>query len=225
MGSVVKSVSKAVSDVADTVTKPARNLVKGVENTIEANKEGINATLGSAARIGAAYATGGLSETLGGGDYLTKQFGGGSMKLVGQLGGNIAGAASGSPGGFSGVLKSTAKQYGGQMIKNAIGGGREMVPTAQPTNYVMQNSQGSGQNMSFLSDLGDLAIDYGKNQLMGGGKDRKISSQPQQPLKQYTPPAVITAPAAPQQPMISRNMMIAGGALAGLAVLAIVLKK
>lgn len=234
MGSVAKTVSNAVKDVGGAatkvvknvtreVTKPVENVVRETGNVIEANKDGINATIGSGVRIATSVATGGKSEQLGVGDYITKQFGGGSMKMIGQFGGNLAGAASGNPEGFSGVLKSTAKQYGSELIKGVISGGPQ-VPMAQPDNYVMQNAQGN-QNMSFLSDLGDLAIDYGKNQLMGGAKDRSISQPMPQPQKQYTPPAIITAPAAPQQPMISKNMMIAGGALAGLAVLAIVLKK
>lgn len=246
---VGKTVSKAANDTFKTVTKAAEDTVKttwkATEDAVnttwkavddtgkelgrgwENNKDGINATTGAALRTAAAIYTGGASEALGAGEYMTTQFGGASDTAnLGRLAGTIAGTYA--SGGTTALL-----DYG----KNALSGGK-MMPTmgavTVPDNYVLETSRGNN-DMSFFEDLGGLALDYGKQQLgltNGSAKDRNI---PQAPLPQPQPqptaaasqssPAIITVPASQPQSPMPKGLIYAGVGLGGLLLVGLFMSK
>lgn len=202
IGNPIKAVTKAVKDVSDYSVGDKsfiKNAGKELERAYKVNQEGINATAGLAARGAAAYFTGGASEALGGGDLLTKQFGG--AKDTAALG-ELAGLAGGGSTALAGKLFNKT----------------QALPPPPPQNYVMQES--GGNNMAWYDDFADIGKDYARQSLgltNGSSKDRNIS----QPLQ----PAVITAPAPAAPDNTNRNLMIAGGALAALVGLAVVFKR
>lgn len=219
MGSAVKSVTKAVSNVGKAVEKGVRDVGKGAENIVREAKPYTDAIAGTVVREGASIFTGGMSEQMGLGDKISSQFGGNEdIRKLGAVYNQIQGV-----GRQKAINMGLASLAGGQNPMEAFGGGQ--MPAA-PANYVEQSSGGNG-NMSFLSDLGDFALDYGRDRLMSSSKDgRRMPAAPSQPAAPAAPPAVITVPAPQQDSGIdSKTMMMVGGGLAALIGLAVILKR
>jgi hypothetical protein len=194
----IKSVTKAVSDVAKTVGKAVKDPIKEIERVVDKNKDGINATAGVVARGALASATGGASETLGVGNLVTQQFGG--SKDTAQLG-ELAGLAG-----------------GGANATNLFNASRKIFSQGQQVqpNYVLQQS--GGQNMNFLDDLGGLGLDYARNQLglNTPSKDKKVSSQP----------TTITVPSPQNDNDNDKKMLLyVGGGLAVVVAIILISKR
>lgn len=143
--------------VVDTITETANDAQREVEHVWEKNKEGVNATAGLAARGGLAYVTLGASELVGGGSYLTKQFGGAKeTSQYGQLAGTIGGVA-----GAGAALNELAKQ-------GAISATTANLGTTAASSIISQRAQGKEVDAKrTIASLGGAAINEGVKSNIG----------------------------------------------------------
>tara|TARA_B100001971_G_C18268010_1_gene596181 strand:+ start:26516 stop:27322 length:807 start_codon:yes stop_codon:yes gene_type:complete len=237
----VKSVP-VVGDVYKESEKAISNVRKEADRVWEKNKDGVNATAGLIGRGAAAYYTLGASELVGGGNYLTKQFGGSKKtSQYGQLAGTIGGAygaanALGSLAG-QGVISQSAANVGGTAATsiisqrasgNAVDAGRTIasVGGAAIDESVKSNIGSNGMNESnFWEDqwnqYGGQVVDSVLGNLLGsskGGEQPKPISSGQQPIVVQTPGGSNNG--GDNEKMM---MMLAGGL--GLVTLLVLLRK
>jgi len=165
-GSVNKAIDKTpLKVVKDTVNKVNDNVgIKKVGSVYDANKQGINAVAGVAARGAASYFTFGASEALGMGGAISKQFGGDNN--IAQYGGTV-GTLSGIAGAGStaigrGILTKAstlaggvASSVGSSVVASKLisGGGSTSTPVYMP----------QGGQVGLLDNLGN-SLETGFNQ-------------------------------------------------------------
>lgn len=225
---VLREAGKGISKV----TELPMNAIKETDKTIRANKEGINATAGLAARGAAAFYTAGASELVGGGNYLTKQFGGAKKtsqygQTVGTIGG-VAGAGAGlnslaKSGAISKGAASIGSKAAGSVIAQRAGGkevdaGRTIASVGGSILDQAGEPKGDEQ-VNWYDDFLDIGKEYAKQQVLGGGSAK---NKPQ-PLPQQ--PVVIQQPAPQQSSGIDKNILIAGGAVVLLLGVFLITKK
>lgn len=195
----IKTVTKAIESVTKPISNVSSNVINEVNRTWENNKDGVNATAGLAARGAAAYYTLGASELVGGGNYLTNQFGGAKKtSQYGQLAGTIGGVAGVSSGLSSlvkaGTISGTTATLGtsgatsiiGQRASgNAVNVGRTIASTAGSgiDQYVGDNME-SGFWENQWNQYGGQVVDGLLGNLLGGSTrgDSPAPVQPQQPV-------------------------------------------
>lgn len=231
---ILKDVKKGVDVINDNLGP------RKVASVYEANKSGLNAVAGVAARGAASYFTLGATEALGVGHHITNQFGG--DKEISKYGGTI-GTVSGLGGiattgyGQSLVMNGIAKgKAAGAAVGSSLGNigtnvaGAAIVSTAlngKPSIPVGALAGGNGENMDFLGQLGKTIGSEAEK--WAGGQIANLFNPQGSSAKKNTKSLTSQTVTQPNPVVVKQDntkmYMMIGGGIAGILILVLAMRK